>query len=172
MKVITFKGQKTPFFISQGFHAQYIFPVAKKVCIGEGVDIGCGKEEWCFPDATPIEKSFSFDMDSVKDDAHNLPKNNYNYIFSSHCLEHLDNYVTTLNYWVSCLKTEGVLFLYLPHPDCLYWRPHYMPTNKHIHQFYPKQMIEIFKELGLKNIFCSERDLSYSFAIYGYKKYK
>ena len=29
----------------------------------------------------------------------NLPEGDVNYIFSSHCLEHVDNWVNTLRYW-------------------------------------------------------------------------
>lgn len=164
LKTAKFEDQVVPEYITHGHAARFIQPVAQEVCKGKGLDIGCNRPEWALPEAMPI--------DPVIDDkwhALQLPTGPWDYIFSSHCLEHVPNYVEALEFWTSQIKPGGILFLYLPHPDCLYWRPWKMPTRKHIHQFYPKQMYDIFTSLGYKNIFVSERDLAYSFAIYGEK---
>jgi len=44
-------------------------------------------------------------------------------MYSSHCLEHVDNWTNILEYWISKLKTNGILFLYLPDFSQKYWRP-------------------------------------------------
>lgn len=164
VKTEKFRDQVVPKYICQGFHSRFIFPIAKEVCVGKGLDIGCGKLEWAFPGSIAIDPNIC----RCKYDAYNLPPGHrWDYIFSSHCLEHLPNYMKALKYWTQTIKIGGTLFLYLPHRDCLYWRPHYMPTEKHLHSFDPGQMVEIFESLGYTNIFCSGRDLSYSFAIYG-----
>ena len=106
IEVIEFKGKKYPKFQSEGFGSQYAIPYAKKVCTGEGYDIGCMKKEWAFPGATPIDLSFEDGYHAT-----NLPKNNVDYIFSSHCLEHIDGWVDVMDYWYDTLKDNGVLFL-------------------------------------------------------------
>ena len=45
------------------------------------------------------------------------------FVFSSHCLEHNAEWKPVLNQWTSKLKRDGVLFLYLPHPECGIWEP-------------------------------------------------
>ena len=44
-------------------------------------------------------------------DANNLPDTEPDYIFSSHCLEHVDDWVETLLYWTKRLRSGG-LFSY------------------------------------------------------------
>lgn len=168
IEVTEYDGQLVPKFITEGFHSQYIQPVAQKVCKGYGLDIGCGKEHWKLPG------SFGIDLEyHDKFHAMNLPDNNldakgqWDYIFSSHCLEHLPNYVETLRYWTSKLKTEGTLFLYLPHHLCKHWRPYH--SKKHIHQFYEDEMHAILNTIGYDKIFISGVDLAYSFAVMGEK---
>ena len=162
-EIVVFKDQKVPKYITQGNHAKFIIPIAQEVCKGIGLDIGCNRKEWAFPGSFPIDPQIN------NFDALNLPNKEYDYIFSSHCLEHVSNYTKALEYWTKHLRIGGILFLYLPHYDCQYWRPWEMPTKRHIHQFYPEQMISMLKTLGYKNIFNSERDLAFSFAIYGEK---
>jgi SAM-dependent methyltransferase len=45
------------------------------------------------------------------------------FVFSSHCLEHIGAWEDALRAWISKLKPGGRLFLYLPHPTCAIWRP-------------------------------------------------
>lgn len=164
MTTIKFKYQTVPKFITEGFHSQYAFPYATKLCTGKGLDIGCSEPAWALPGAIPVDIKLDDEYD-----AYNIPEGEYDYIFSSHCLEHLPDYKKALEYWLDNMKSGGTLFLYLPHPDCLYWQPNEQPTKLHLHTLTPFIMEELFRELGMKNIFCSERDLAYSFAIYGTK---
>ena len=89
-----------------------------------------------------------------------------NYIFSCHTLEHLENPVKAINIWKTKLSDNGLIFLYLPHPDMEYWLP--QNNKKHLHSWYPKQMIKIFKDLNFKNIIFSERDLYWSYSVIGW----
>jgi SAM-dependent methyltransferase len=165
IKTVKFMDQELPFWVADGFHSQYIIPFASKICQGVGLDVGCGKEAWKFPGAIAVDPAMN------RYSAEVLPLNPFNdgwdYIFSSHCLEHIESWEEVLKYWTQNIRPGGVLFLYLPHPDCLYWRPELMPTKRHLHSFSPEQMKKKFEELGYKNIFCSERDLSWSFAVCG-----
>jgi SAM-dependent methyltransferase len=158
MNTIKFKETLYPQFQSEGFASQFAIPFAKHFCFGEGYDIGCNREEWKFPGSEAIDPILN------QYDALNLPDKSVNYIFSSHCLEHLPNWVETLDYWIQHLKNEGVLFLYLPHFDQEYWRP--WNNRKHIHTFTP-ELIQSYllqnKFLNKDKIFVSQRDLNHSF---------
>lgn len=157
--IFSYKGQLYPTYIKEGCAAGYIIPFAKKFCKGKGLDIG-GVFNNTFPGATPINVVID-----DKWDAYLLPDSQYDYIFSSHTLEHLPNYVGALRYWKKYLKKGGILFLYLPHPDMEYWLP--QNNIKHLHSFYPEDMAKLLEDLGFSSILYSERDLYWSFSIIG-----
>ncbi len=160
-KQLTFwyKDSLYPAYIKAGNAAGYVVPFAKHYCKGEGLDIG-GFFDWTFPGATPINIILDDEWD-----AYNLPDEKYDYIFSSHTLEHLPDYVKALEYWKTRLKDGGVLFLYLPHPDMQYWLP--QNNRKHLHCFYPKQMYQLLGDIGFEEVLYSERDLYWSFTVVG-----
>jgi len=162
IKTIAYQNNIYPLFQAEGFAAQFAFPFAAKVCSGVGYDIGCMKKEWAFPGAIPIDIRFNDGHD-----ANNLPTVDVDYIFSSHCLEHLNDWVETLDYWTSVLKKEGVLFLYLPHYDQIYWRPWH--NTKHKHVFDVRTIKDYMEDRKYTNIFWSEKDLNNSFMIMGQK---
>jgi len=157
--VFNYKNKTYPAYIRQGNACSFIVPYAKEFCRGKGLDIG-GYFDWTFPGARPVN---ILNQDGY--DAYNLPKGRYDYIFSSHTLEHLPDYVKALHYWKRHLKPGGVMFLYLPHPDMDYWLPQNNP--KHLHSFSPELMRKLFCDIGMKDVLCSERDLYWSFAIVG-----
>lgn len=157
IETINFKNQIYPHFQSIGFASQFAIPFAKHVCQGVGYDIGCGCKEWSFPGSIPIDLIFNNGYD-----AYNLPENLVDYIFSSHCLEHLSNWTKALDYWTSKISKNGVLFLYLPDYSQLYWRPYH--NKKHIHVFTPQIIKDYLMESGkFNNIFVSGIDLNNSF---------
>ena len=158
MDTISFKGKQYPLFQAEGNAAQFAIPFAKQLCKGEGYDIGCNKPEWAFPGATPIDIEFDDPWD-----ANNLPDGFVDYIFSSHCLEHVPDWVGTLSYWVDKIFAGGTLFLYLPHYDQEYWRP--WNNRKHIHVLTPEIVSHCLKALGCIEVFASERDLNHSFIV-------
>lgn len=162
MELIKFKNESYPFFQAKGHAAQYAFPYAKQLCKGIGYDIGCRKGSWAFPDSIPIDIIFDNGYHAL-----NLPKKEVDYIFSSHCLEHIDNWVEAMDYWYEILRKGGILFLYLPHYDQKYWRP--WNNRKHRHIFTPQIIQDYMTHKNYKNIFTSQRDLFHSFMIFGEK---
>jgi predicted SAM-dependent methyltransferase len=158
-----------PEFLIHGNHAQYILPVAKHVLNSKniGVDVGCKKPEWSYPG------SILADVDLPQNPWHalNLPREGeLEYIFSSHCLEHIVEWEQVLHYWHKCLASTGIIFLYLPHTDCEYWDTRFMTTRRHVNNFTPEQIEYYFKyKLNMKNVFASERDSAFSFCVYGEK---
>ena len=87
MEVIEFSNKKYPKFQSEGNASQFSIPFAKHFCKGYGYDIGFCKEEWKLPGARGIDITQNDGYD-----ANNLPSDTLvDYIYSSHCLEHVDN---------------------------------------------------------------------------------
>lgn len=156
--IYSYKGKQYPEYLKQWDGCQYITPAALKFCKGTGLDIGAG--DWPLPGAIPVEKKYG-------GDANGLPIGEFDYVFSSHCLEHLDDPIAALEHWKTRLKPGGVLFLYLPHPDSEYWLP--QNCRKHRHSWYPHQMTKIVVDLGFHDVLNSERDLFWSFAVVGIK---
>lgn len=144
-----------PKFQSEGFAAQYAFPFALKLCKGVGYDIGCNREEWKLPGAIPIDPILN------EYNALNLPKMKVDYIFSSHCLEHIPDWVSVLDYWFTKLKSGGVLFLYLPHYSQHYWRS--WNNRKHVNNLNPQMIKDYLTDRGWNKVFVTEFDLNNSF---------
>lgn len=166
MEFIKFKDSEYPIYQAKGFAAKFIFPFAKEFCKGEGYDIGCMNIEWSLPNSKPIDITLQeYDINNKLIDAYNLPSNNVDYIFSSHCLEHLTNWVDALNYWISNIKKGGVLFIYLPDYSQEYWRPYH--NRKHIHSFTPTIIYDYFNNHdNILKFNVSGVDLNNSFAAY------
>lgn len=166
IQTIRFEDKEYPRFQSEGFASQFAFPYAQKVCKGKGVDIGCGKLEWCFPGAKPIDFTLGYEFHAL-----NLPDMDYDYIFSSHLLEHLEKWVEAIEYWTDCLKTGGVLFLYLPDVVTDKGNPYHLPWNNRKHKsiIEPHNIKALLEHLGYKNIFLSGTDLNSSYMIFGEK---
>ncbi len=150
-------GHLYPNYLKRGHAAYYIFPIAKEFCKGKGIDIG-GKKDCHFPGAEIINNEYPGHYN-----ANGLPAAQYDFIFSSHTLEHIPSTGLTLSHWRQHLKPTGVLFLYLPHPDMEYWRPDH--CQKHIHSFTPEEMTTLLNDAGFTVIMRSCRDSFWSFAI-------
>lgn len=162
--IVHYKGRDYPGFQTQGNASQFAIPFALHVCKGVGYDIGCNRLEWKFPNSIPIDPA----IDPIYD-ANKLPMfNQVDYIYSSHCLEHISgDWYGTLRYWVDNLRPGGTLFLYLPDFSQEYWRP--WNNRKHVHVFTPNIIKDAFCSLGLNKIFVSGVDLNNSFMAMGEK---
>lgn len=157
-ELFEYRGDLYPDYLRRGNAQQFIQTVALQFCHGRGVDVGAGK--WPLPGAEPIELSNG-------ETAYELPGAEYDFVFSSHCLEHLSNPIEALEHWRDRLRRGGTLFLYLPHYEQKYWRP--QNCRKHLHAWLPAQMVEILRDLGFVRILNSERDMAWSFACVGFK---
>ena len=161
IETIIYKGKIYPKFQSEGYASRFAIPYAQQVCKGIGVDVGCNRVQWAFPGSTPIDPLIN------EWDAMNFPQTNLDYIFSSHCLEHLQNWVDVLDYWTGKLKSGGVLFLYLPDYSQVYWRP--WNNLKHLNIFTSQIIRDYMEDRGYKNIFTSGVDLYNAFMVFGEK---
>jgi SAM-dependent methyltransferase len=78
---------------------------------GKGLDIGCGPD----PITTDVDR---FDIENG--DANFISRyvtNQYDFIFSSHCLEHMHDPRGALREWFSLLKPAGHLIVVVPDED-------------------------------------------------------
>jgi predicted SAM-dependent methyltransferase len=160
VNVYQFAGDIFPDYLRKGNACRFVTPAALMYCVGVGMDVGCG--EWPLPGAIPVDMRDGGDAMALPHEGTRL-----DYVFSSHCLEHLPNPVAAIEHWRSRLKIGGVLFLSLPHPSMTYWLPQH--CRKHMHTWTPEQMADIVRDLGFVNVLRSERDLSWSFQVVGWK---
>lgn len=163
---IHFKGKDYPAFQTNGQASRFCMPFALEVCKGHiGYDIGCNRSEWSLPNSILIDPVIDPEHDAM-----NLPKLQADYIFSSHCLEHLPNWSEALNHWHSRLKPNANLFLYLPNMDTQkYWRP--WSNKKHIHYLTPAILGAYFEDNNLmwKDVFIGNTDPYDSFIVMAVK---
>lgn len=99
---------------------------------GEGIDIGCGSKP-------VVDNALGFDKNSG--DANYimeyLPKEKkFDFVFSSHCLEHMHNPISCLRDWWGLVKPNGSLILVVPDED-LYEQGYYpsLFNDDHKHTF-------------------------------------
>lgn len=159
IEFVEFKNERYPKFQADGNAARWIKPFAEYYCNGKGYDIGCNRLEWCLNGAMPIDK----ELTENQYEANCLPTEKVDYIFSSHCLEHIPDWVGTLDYWLTKVKKNGIIFLYLPHKEQRYWQP--QNNRKHIHSFVPQDIINYLEDRNITNYIFSERDLNHSFTV-------
>ncbi len=110
-------GQRYPGYLNEGNAMSFILERARPYCVGRGLDIGAA--QWPFPGAIVVQndpEQNAFRLDRFADGS-------LDYVFSSHCLEHVDDWRGALGLWIRKLRRGGHLFLYLPHRSMKLWRP-------------------------------------------------
>lgn len=149
IETIEFNGKSYPALQAKGFASRYAFEFAQTICVGTGVDIGYSNPDWKLFGAKGIDLGKVHygedDGERIYEEVNalNFADNNLDYIFSSHCLEHLPDYVAALDYWHNKLKTGGNLFLYLPNMDYQeYWNP--ANNRKHVTYISPSVIQSYF----------------------------
>lgn len=92
---------------------------------GEGLDLGCGEEK-AFPHFVGVDNGhherfgYTIKPDVLVKDCSKLEKyaaQSWDFVFSSHLLEHIEDHKAALREWWRVLKPGGYLVLYLPHAD-------------------------------------------------------
>lgn len=173
MDFVTFNGKNYPSFQAKGFAAQFAFPFANKLLSGTGLDIGCNQEKWKLPDRRGEHFRHVIGVDPAinpKFHATNVPvlPEGYDFIFSSHCLEHVrESWGHVLDYWFGNIKPGGILFLYLPGPGQEYWKN--WNNTKHVHNFTPDMLKEYFATKDLAHSMVTGEDLNNSFYAVAWK---
>lgn len=92
---------------------------------GLGIDIGAGNDPLITPHSVPRR------WDKVDGDAmlmEGVPDASYDFVYSSHCLEHVTHAHVAIRNWYRILKPGGNLLLSIPHRD-LYEKKPTLPSN-------------------------------------------
>lgn len=129
---------------------QFVKEDAIKWCNGVGIDVGSGG---CpFPGAKAIDEGDNENAYIIREE-----DETYDYVFSSHCLEHLNSPKAALQEWLRVLKRGGILYLYLPHPDYIPWRTATMP-KWHKQDFQLWQVVQMLEGETVTVLEVVERD--------------
>jgi len=116
---------------------------------GRVLDLGCGPWK-CYPHFISVDNYSEWQglkwRPDICGDATDLgifATNSIDAVFSSHLLEHIDDYVKALHEWWRVIKIGGYLILYLPHKS-LYPNIGQPGSNPdHRHDFEPKDIVSI-----------------------------
>ena len=128
-------GEFYPDYITVGGNSLAIQRIAKKYCCGQGLDIGANY--WPFPGSTPIDTERGPGLLNKIED---IPSGSQDYVFSSHCLEHIEMWRDALSVWAAKLKIGGIMFLYLPHASCKLWHQS-NPLMADTHKWVPEAVV-------------------------------
>lgn len=160
LQTIIYKEDRYPILQTQGHASKYAREFAKEFCKGSGFDIGCNRKEWAL-----IEDAILVDPE-IQPEYHamNLPNIMVDYFCSSHMIEHyVGRWQDVIEYWMTRLRTGGIIFLYLPNCDHQkYWA---YGNKKHVHYLNPAIMKGFCEDRGYEHIVTEGYDLNSSFYV-------
>ena len=119
-----------------------------KYCRGQGLDLGCGSSKIR---TEAIGVDLYNPAADTNLDARNLEQyasGHFDYIFSSHLLEEIDNTEATLKEWLRILKNNGNIVLYQVDNDKYFPIGHPQCNGAHRHHFSIKDLTTIFEKIG------------------------
>jgi SAM-dependent methyltransferase len=95
---------------------------------GNGIDVGYRGSSSDNEPVTP--NAMGIDLDFPNYDGHiiPLPSESQDFVYSSHCLEHVDDDVKTVQEWFRIIKINGYLIITVPH-KFLYEKKNSLPSN-------------------------------------------
>lgn len=99
-----------------------------KYFVGKGVDMGCGDDP-VTPDCLKYDAIYGLDAQNP-----NLPKESFDFVFSSHCLEHLPEPKAAVIRWWNLVKPGGHLIISVP--DWILYEQRQWPSqNNRFHRW-------------------------------------
>lgn len=123
---------------------------------GRGLDLGCGPTK-AFPHFIGIDRNPGYtkvqhalrpDLCADCCDLELFASESMDFVFSSHLLEHIEDYRAALREWWRVIKPGGHLCLYLPHKD-LYPNIGQLGANEdHKHDFLPGDIEQAMLKIG------------------------
>jgi SAM-dependent methyltransferase len=158
-----YRGELFPDFLNHGNASAHIRDLALEHCRGQGIDVGAG--DWPLPGAIPVRDEphqNAYKLDTI-------PDGSLDFVFSSHCVEHLEDWAGAIRLWIRKLKKGGTLFLYLPHESMKLWNPG-GPFVADDHKWMPtvEVLVPFLQENGMRIVdFNPARDEYWSFHVIG-----
>lgn len=110
---------------------------ATRYFIGSGIDIGCGPDPISqYSEQFPLMESCrSWDMpDGDAQYLESVDDNTFDFVHSSHCLEHMVDPKTAMTHWLRVLKPNGHFVITIPEED-LYEQGIFPSTNNDDHKW-------------------------------------
>lgn len=143
---------------------------------GKGIDIGCG------PDKLIIEEGSVDSWDLSNGDAmlmEGVADKSYDFVYSSHCLEHLKDVEISLLNWVRLIKKGGYLYFVVPEYvlyEKMKWPPIFNLDHKQTFSYYiTKDQVKrenhyhgtdvanILKKLGMEILIVNLEDKNFNY---------
>jgi len=124
-----------------------------KWCNGKGLDLGCGPSK-ISPEVIGIDDS-DRSMSPMVRDISNLEcfgDSSFDFVFSSHALEDIQDTAGILKEWIRVLKSGGYLVLYCPDKQYYYNIGHPRYNVRHKHDFYWWDICRIINEINPKTV--------------------
>lgn len=119
---------------------------------GDGVDIGCGRDILDKNIFTNISSVIPYDRPNGDANyCQNLADNSFDFVYSSHCLEHMQDPYIALKNWIRICKINGYIIVAVPHEvyyEKLIWPSRYNP--EHTHSFRTEQHTSMPKSIFVK----------------------
>ena len=149
---------------------------------GLGLDIGCGPMK-LWPQCIGVDNRkdtgmFGIQMnpDITIPDATSIAifaSGTFDYVFSSHTIEHIPDYKTALKEWWRLVKDGGYLLLYYPHKNFYPNIGQDGSNPDHKHDFLPEDIISAMKDIGGWDLVANEeRNQDNEYSVYQvFKKY-
>lgn len=100
---------------------EYFGILEQKVFKGNGIDIGCGD----YP-IFPNVKCFDIEDGDANKISHYI-KEQFDFVFSSHCLEHMRNPSKAIKEWWKLVRNNGYLYVIVPDEDL--YEQHVFPSK-------------------------------------------
>jgi SAM-dependent methyltransferase len=129
---------------------------------GEGIDIGAGPD----PLKVPVGAVRAWDVrDGDAQYLNGVPDEAYNFVYSSHCLEHLRDVPAALKSWTRVLRPAGHMYVVVP--DYLFYEKMTWPSRfnsdhkqsfslhisrdqvKRANHWTPAELLPLLRQLGL-----------------------
>jgi SAM-dependent methyltransferase len=141
---------------------------------GNGIDIGCGNDP-VYPHVQPFDLEHG-DANKISEYVKDLK----DFVFSSHCLEHMNNPEIALTEWFKVLKPGGYLFVLVPDED-LYEQGFFPSRYNSDHKWTftiskakswsPKSVnvLDLVKKINAEVISIKLQDYNYDYQIYSHK---
>lgn len=136
-------------------------------CSGTGLDLGCGGEK-IREDAIGVDKIRTEVTDVVSSVRclYWADDEVYDYVFSSHCLEDMEDTEGTLREWMRVIKPGGHLVLYMPNKR--FYPNIGMPGANcdHVHDFEPADVVRVLRRVcpyEAVHVECHGEEDEYSF---------
>lgn len=139
---------------------------------GRGLDLGCGQFK-TFEHFTGVDNGHHWGNKGVDVMVETCEKldifadSSFDFVFSSHLLEHIVNTEATLKEWMRVIKNDGYLILYLPHKDFYPNVGQDGANPDHKHDFVPDDIIRFMKKCGSWDLIENEeRNEGYEYSFF------